>query len=379
MKQNPVKNLPEYLFRCPLEPQYLKYADEILAAIEPVLESGVYINGKNVAAFEREFSNYVGATHGIGVNSGTDALVLALDALDLADGDEIITTPFTWFATYTAIRQLRLTPLFADINPDTFLIDLDKIPALITPKTRAVIPVHLFGNVVDIKKLRTILPEGVAIIEDCAQSHGATIRGAATGSLGDAGAFSFFPSKNLGGYGDGGMITTNNRVLAEKMRLRRTFGMIHRDLFVEHGVNSRLDELQAAILRAKLPHLDEMNNSRTVLATKYAELLDTRFIKPQTVELDVKSGHHVYACRCIHSRDELVEHMEGRGIQVNVYYKTLVTEQPAYTRYYTRAFHLPEAEKVRDSIIALPFYPEMTMENVERVAAEINSFYASKA
>lgn len=366
---------PDYIFRCPLEPQYFEYSDEILAAIEGVLKSGTYINGKNVSSFEVEFSSYIGSTYGIGVNSGTDALILALDSLDLAEGDEIITTPFTFFATYTAIRQLKLTPIFADIDPDTFLIDLDKIPSLISKKTKAILPVHLFGNSVDIQKLRTLIPAGIAIIEDCAQSHGATIRGVRTGTLGDASAFSFFPSKNLGGYGDGGMITTNNPKLEAKIRLRRTFGMVHRDLFAEHGVNSRLDEIQAAILRVKLPHLEAINRKRERLAQKYLEILDPRFLVPQKVNAETTSAYHVLCCRCVSSRDDLVAHLEAEGIQSNIYYNTLITEQPAYTNYYSRKFDLPRAEEVRDSVIALPFYPEMKESVVEKVASAINNFY----
>jgi dTDP-4-amino-4,6-dideoxygalactose transaminase len=366
---------PEYIMRCPWVPQYKAYEGEIKRAIEDVLASGRYINGPNVSAFEEEFSHYIGCRYGIGVNSGTDALIMALWALDLNKGDEVITTPFTFFATYTAIRQLELTPVFADINPDTFLMDVEKVADLISPRTRAVLPVHLFGNVVDIPRMKEIVGKDIYVVEDCAQSHGASLAGRRAGTLGDISAFSFFPSKNLGGYGDGGMVLTDTEGLANKVRSRRTFGMKNKDVFLEHGVNSRLDELQAAILRVKLRHLDAMNNRRKTLASRYAELLDPNCLRPQKINDGVDAVYHVYSCICSNRRDELACHLESQGIQTNVYYTSAITDQEAYKKYYSRTFHLPITNHVAQSIIALPFYAEMNLSTLEIVATRINRFF----
>jgi len=312
------------------------------------------------------------------VNSGTDALILALWALDLKKGDEVITTPFTFFATYTAIRQLELTPVFADINPDTFLLDVEKVADLISPRTRAVLPVHLFGNVVDIPRLREIVGKGIYIVEDCAQSHGASINGRRAGTLGDISAFSFFPSKNLGGYGDGGMVLTDDEALAAKVRSRRTFGMKNKDVFLEHGINSRLDELHAAILRAKLPHLEEMNSRRKALASRYAQLLDPDNVKPQKINPGVDAVYHVYSCLCPKRRDELVNYLEGKGVQTNVYYASSITDQEAYRKYYSKRFDLPRTDEVAKTIIAIPFYAEMELSTLEFVARSINGFFQNR-
>jgi dTDP-4-amino-4,6-dideoxygalactose transaminase len=377
--QSPVKMEkinPEYIMRCPLVPQYKKYADAIKRAIETVLSSGHYINGPNVSAFEEELSKYIGCKYGVGVNSGTDALIMALWSLDLNKGDEVITTPFTFFATYAAIRQLELTPVFVDINPDTFLMDIEKVGALISRKTRVVLPVHLFGNVVDIPRLRKIVGKEIYIIEDCAQSHGASIAGRRAGALGDISAFSFFPSKNLGGYGDGGMVLTDNEALANKVRSRRTFGMKNKDVFLEHGVNTRLDELQAAILRVKLRHLDKMNSRRKALAARYGGMLNPDCLKPQKIEKGVDAVYHVYSCKCPNRRDELAGYLEGNGIQTNVYYASAISDQEAYKKYYSRKFNLPITDQITKSIISIPFYAEMKLSTLEHVARSINRYFS---
>lgn len=364
-----------YIIRCPLVPQYKRHEEEIKNAIETVLLSGQYINGPNVIALEEEFSQYIGCQHGIGVNSGTDALIMALWALDLNKGDEVITTPFTFFATYTAIKQMELIPVFVDIDADTFLMDIEKVAEVISPRTRAVIPVHLFGNVVNIERLREIVGKDIHIIEDCAQSHGARLNSRRAGSLGDLSAFSFFPSKNLGGYGDGGMVLTDNEDFANKIRRRRTFGMKNKDVFLEHGVNSRLDEIQAAILRVKLLYLDEINDRRIKIATHYTELLDSYYIRPQKIAHGVNPVFHVYSCKCAERRDELVTYLEANNIQSNVYYASPITDQKAYYKYYARQFDLPVTHLTCKSIIALPFYAEIDMSIVELVSDCINNFY----
>jgi dTDP-4-amino-4,6-dideoxygalactose transaminase len=223
--------------------------------------------------------------------------------------------------------------------------------------------------------LRKIVGKDIYIIEDCAQSHGASMAGSRAGLLGDLSAFSFFPSKNLGAYGDAGMVLTNNELFANSVRSRRTFGMKNKDVFLEHGINSRLDELQAAILRVKLPHLEAMNARRNELASRYAELLNPAYLRPQKIPTGVKAVHHVYSCKCARNRDQLVDHLERNGIQTNVYYASPISDQEAYKKYYSRNFDLPVARELTQSIIALPFHAEMDFSTVEHIAAAINQFF----
>lgn len=364
------------IWRCDLVSQYKAYKDEIDKAIQKVLFSGHYTLGENVEAFEQEFSNYIGVKYGIGCNSGTDALMLALWCFNIEKGDEVITTPFTAVPTYSAIRHVGAKPVFADINPDTFLINLDKVEDAINENTKAVVPVHLFGNMVDIDKLRNIIGPDIFILEDCAQAHGSSIRGKKAGSMGDISAFSFYPTKNLGGYGDGGMVLTNNKYFAETIRLRRTYGMINKDVFITDGINSRLDEIQAAILRVKLRHLDDMNQSRNELAKLYDNLLDRRYIKPQVIRDDVNAVYHIYSALCINRRNDLIKHLEDFKIQSNVYYPMPLICQVGYINTFGKTSKkLEVCERVSEHIIALPFYPEMSTELVEKVSKIINNFY----
>jgi len=363
------------IWRCDLAAQYLAYKEEIDEAIERVLRSGRYVLSENVAAFEKEFAAYVGCRYGVGVNSGTDALMMALWSLNLHTGDEVITTPFTAIPTYSAIRHAGAKPVFVDIEPDTFLMDLDRVKGALTERTRAVVAVHLFGNVLDVERLRATVGADVRIIEDCAQSHGASIRGKMSGALGDVAAFSFYPTKNLGAYGDGGMVVTNDRACMDTVRLRRTYGMISKDEFVADGINSRLDELQAAVLRVKLRHLDAMNARRRELAALYAAAVDTRFVTPQTIRSDVTPNYHVYSALCA-DRDQLVRHLEEKGIQSNVYYPMPLSDQRGFRSTYQDArVRMMVAAQVSQRIIALPFYPELPREILENVASAINDFY----
>lgn len=267
------------VWRCDLVPQYEAYAAEINQAITRVLASGVYILGPEVRAFEKQFAAYIGMPEAVGVANATDALTLALVGLGVGPGDEVITTPFTAIPTVSAIKDLGAKPVFVDIDPDTFLMDLALVKKAITPKTRAIMPVHIFGNVVDIDALRAICGGDIPIVEDASQAHGATVRGRKAGAFGDASVFSFYPTKNLGGYGDGGIVLTQSPALADKLRKIRMYGMIDKDTIVCDGVNSRLDELQAAILSVKLKYLDDMNAKRRHLAKRYLEKLPrSRFI-----------------------------------------------------------------------------------------------------
>jgi len=367
--------MAEMIWRCDLVPQYRTYQDEINQAIERVLNSGRYVLAENVVAFEREFAAYIGCQFGVGVNSGTDALMLALSCFDLQPGDEVITTPFTAIPTYSAIRHVGARPVFVDIDPETFLLDLNQIERVLTSRTKAVVPVHLFGNAVDIERLREIVGPDVFILEDCAQSHGASVRGRKTGALGDISAFSFYPTKNLGAYGDGGIILTDNGEFAERVRLRRMYGMINKDEFVMDGINSRLDELQAAILRVKLKYLDEMNARRAELAALYADLLDEKYIQPQAVKTDIQSVYHVYSALCVEKRDALVAFLEKRNIQTNVYYPMPLNRQKGFLTTFGFSASLPVAENVSRRVIALPFYPEIPERTIRQVASFIDQFY----
>jgi dTDP-4-amino-4,6-dideoxygalactose transaminase len=331
---------------------------------------------EQVAAFEREFAAYIGVAHGVGVNSGTDALILALRELGVRPGDEVITTPFTAIPTYAAIHHVGAVPVFVDIEPDTFLMDLAQVGAAITPRTRGVVAVHLFGNAVDIEALRAIVGDRF-ILEDCAQAHGAEVRGRKAGSLGDAAAFSFYPTKNLGGYGDGGLVTTNDPDLASRLRLRRMYGMVSKDEFVTEGINTRLDELQAAILRVKLPYLDAMNQRRRQLASAYAARLPASHVVPQAVREHVRSVVHVYAACCSGRRDALLAALEQADIQANVYYPMPLYRQPGFQATGARVPSLPVVEDVTRRVIALPFYPEMDEATLERVADAVATFFAS--
>lgn len=371
--------MTEMIWRCDLVPQYQAYQDEIRQVMEQVLLSGRYILGENVAAFEKEFAAYIGCEQGIGVNSGTDALLLALSCFNLQPGDEVITTPFTAIPTYSAIRHVGAKPVFVDIDPKTFLMDLDQVDRALTTKTKAIVPVHLFGNAVDIPRLREIVGPNIFILEDCAQSHGAAVHGRKTGSLGDVSAFSFYPTKNLGAYGDGGIILTNNKDFADKIRLRRMYGMINKDEFVIDGINSRLDELQAAILRVKFAHLEAMNARRRELAGLYAALLNEEYIRPQAVQPGMQSVYHVYSAVCTDRRDELVAFLEQQSVQTNIYYPLPLNRQKAYLSSYGPSARLPVVEDISSRIIALPFYPEMPEKIIRLVAGLINKFYQSGA
>lgn len=361
--------------RCDLVQQYKAYKTEIDEAIEQVLYSGRYTLADNVTAFEKEFAEYIGADCGVGVNSGTDALMMALWMCELQKDDEVITTPFTSIPTYAAIRHVGAKPMFVDIEPDTFLINLNKVKDVLSFRTKAIVPVHLFGNAVDIEKLREIVGPDIFIIEDCAQAHGASVRSKKVGSLGNFGAFSFYPTKNLGGYGDGGMVVTDRKGDAEVIRRKRMYGMINKDEFITDGVNTRLDELQAAILRVKLKYLDEMNERRRELAEYYKNVLPEQYFHAQVIREEVRPVFHVYCGVCSERRDELLAFLENINIQANVYYHLAMNRQKGYTSVYGDSPTMPVAGEVSKRIIALPFYAEISEQILENVANAIKLFY----
>lgn len=361
------------IWRCDLLPQYEAYKDEIHEAITRVLESGRYVLASEVTAFEAEFSDYVGVFHGVSVANATDALTLSLMALGVGSGDEVITTPYTAIPTFSAIVDAGATPVFVDICEDTYLMDIAKVADKITPKTKAIMPVHIFGNVLDVEKLREVVDD-IPIVEDASQAHGATIRGKQAGSMGDIGVFSFYPTKNLGAYGDGGIAVTQNKNLDEKLRLLRMYGMTDKDHIKINGINSRLDEMQAAILRVKLKHLDTMNASRRAIAQRYREELPANLFTHQHIDADVVSNFHVFNSAFLGNREEFISYMDGENIQTNTYYLMPLHLQEAARYLGGKLGDFPVAEALCKQAIALTFYPELEKEVLDHVIQTVNNF-----
>ncbi len=355
-----------------LTQQYETIQAEIDAATARVLKGGWYILGPEVKAFEKEFADYLGVKYAIGVGSGTEAIHIALLALGVGAGDEVITVPNTAVATVAAIELTGARPVLVDVRDDTMLMDVEKIEHAITPRTKAIIPVHLFGQSCDLDPILEIArAKNIYVLEDCAQAHGATYRGKRVGSIGDLAAFSFYPTKNLGAYGDGGAITTNDPALAERVNLLRQYGWRERYLSDIKGMNSRLDELQAAILRVKLRHLDAWNQARRERAALYTELLRT-----VTPPREMPYGEAVYHLYVVQSkkRDALVEYLKTRGIGTMIQYPHTIHLQPAYTNLGYRQGDLPVSERLAREIVSLPLYPELSLENVRMIASIVNQF-----
>lgn len=355
-----------------LKEQYHGLKEQIDAGIIAAMESSAFILGPNVQAFEQEAAAYLGVKHAIGVGSGTDALHLALLALGIGPGDEVITTPFTFVATAEAIKYVGATPVFVDINPDTFNIDLTCVEAAITDKTRAVIPVHLFGQPVDMPALKALCDaRGLNIVEDCAQSFGAHIDGKQTGSFGDLGAFSFFPSKNLGCYGDGGMVSTNSDELAALVKQYRNHGskvQYHHSLV---GYTSRLDELQAVVLRAKLPQIDSYNANRRRVDQTYKKYLAGTGI--QMPHLDEVGLHVFHQYCCLHpERDKILAALRANDIACAIYYPVPLHKQEVFAKD-CAGLSLPITESVMSQCFALPVYPELSEEKIQLIADTIKS------
>ena len=354
-------------------PQYEAHKTDVLEAIERVLASGRYTLSNEVKSFETEFAEYAGADHGVGVANGTDGLILALLSLGVGQGDEVLTTPFTAIPTLSAIVATGATPIFADICDDTYLIDIEKVRDALTKRSKAIVPVHLFGNVVDIGALREVLPSGFPIVEDACQAHGSMLNGRKAGTIGDFGVFSFYPTKNLGGYGDGGIVITSNERLAESLRLLRMYGMTDPAHISSHGYNSRLDELQAAILRAKLPHLDVMNERRNVIAGRYRAELSPAMFEHQKIEDGSYSNYHVFAARVAGDRQKLQDQLEQKGIQTNVYYPLPLHLQKANAFLGKPEGSFPIAENLCREIVALPMYAELSKDKLDHVIDAINA------
>ncbi|HYF79052.1 MAG TPA: DegT/DnrJ/EryC1/StrS family aminotransferase [Symbiobacteriaceae bacterium] len=359
-----------------LAPEIDMLWDDLQTAIQGVLRSGHFIMGPNVKAFEEEIAEYLGVKHAIGLNSGTDALFLALRALGIGPGDEVITTAFTFFATAEAISHVGATPVFVDIDPQTFNIDAELIEAAITSRTKAIIPVHLFGQMAKMDRIMAIAAKhGLKVIEDVAQAMGATYNGKKAGTIGEIGTFSFFPTKNLGAYGDGGLLATNDDQVAEMARKLRAHGSLKKYFNEIVGYNSRLDELQAAILRVKLPHLDAWNQARRQVAEVYEALLkDVPGIVAPIVDPAAFHVYHQYTVRVLGHRDQVQRGLAARGIGTMVYYPVPVHKLPVYSE---TSPPLPIAERFAGQVLSLPIGPAITRPTQEVVIRELRAVLGS--
>ena len=355
-----------------LHQQYLSLKDEIDQGISAALTSTQFILGPNVTAFEEEAADYLGVKYCLGVNSGTDALHLSLLAAGIKPGDEVITTPFTFFATVEAICYVGAKPVFVDIDPQTFNLDTHQLEAALTDKTRALMPVHIFGQPANLQAIKDFCQtHQLKLIEDCAQSFGAHVEGLQTGSWGDFGAFSFFPSKNLGCYGDGGLITTSSEAAYNKLKVLRNHGMSKPYHYTEIGYNSRLDELQAVILRTKLKHVDGYNKRRREVAHTYRALLaDTEVTTPAEDGLGLHV-YHQYVCLHPH-RDALVAALKQAQIGCAIYYPIPLHRQDFFLDNYKHV-QLPVVEAVTQTCFALPIFPEMSQQQIKQVCDVIKA------
>jgi len=351
--------------------QYNSIKIELDQAVQEVLRSGWFILGEQVAAFERAFAEYCGVQFAVTVANGTDAIQLALMACGIGPGDEVITTPLSATFTALAISAVGATPVFVDIDAETFNIDPSLVETSIGPRTRAILPVHLYGQPASLEPILDIARHhGVRVIEDAAQAHGASYKGQTVGTIGDLGCFSFYPSKNLGAFGDGGLVTTNDPELAERLRMLRNGGQQARYDHQLLGINSRLDELQAAILRVKLRYLDQWNRRRRHIAALYTALLGDSSVEPP---LESSDGEHVYVVRC-RNRAALQRHLTARGIQTAVHYPTPIHLQGAYRQLGIGPGSLPIAERMTEEILSLPIYPELSDAKIRYVAQCVMEF-----
>lgn len=355
--------------------QYKNIAAEVDDAVFKVLASGGYVGGASVLGFEQQFSDYVGVSDCVACNSGTDALYLALRALGIGAEDEVITTPFTFFATAEVISAVGATPVFVDIDAQTFNLDVSQVAAAITAHTKAIIPVHLYGQPVDMTALMAIArSHKLAVIEDCAQSTGALWAGQQVGSIGHIGCFSFYPTKNLGACGDGGAVTTNDPAIADRIRTLRVHGEKSRYHHEEIGINSRLDTIQAAILQVKLKYLNTWNEQRQAIASRYHQYLSSfpNVVIPQELP-GGKGVWNQYTIRLQSEkvgagyRDRVREQLQQQGVGSMVYYPIPLHLQPVYKDLGYQAGRFPVAEQASHEVLSLPIFPELTIEQQEQV------------
>ena len=355
-----------------LQAQYASIKTDIQEAVNKVFETGQFVLGEEVAAFESEFAHYVGADQGIAVNTGTSALHLALLAAGVGPGDEVITAPFTFVATVAAIGYTGAHPVFVDIDPRSFTLDVAQLEAAITPRTKAVVPVHLYGQPADMDPILAIARKhGLIVIEDACQAHGAEYNGRRVGSLGDLGCFSFYPGKNLGACGEGGIVVTSNPKYAETVRMLRDWGQSKKYHHVLRGYNYRMEGLQGAILRVKLRHLDAWTNQRRSRAAEY-----NRFLRESGVERpqEMPYARHVYHIYAVRTRDrvELQRTLQSYGVQTGIHYPIPVHLQEAWRDLGYVAGDFPQSERAANEVLSLPMYPELSNIQVEFVSAAVH-------
>ncbi len=354
-----------------LKAQYASLKPEIDAAIQGVLNTCQFTLGSEAAAFEQEFAAYCGATHGVGVNNGTSALHLALLAAGIGPGDEVISVAFTFVASVAAIHYTGAKPVLIDIDADTYTIDVKAIEAAITPRTKAILPVHLYGQPADMDPiLRIAKKHGLVVIEDAAQAHGAEYKGRRAGSLGDLGCFSFYPGKNLGAYGEGGMVVTSNPEFARSVRMLRDWGGEKKYEHVLKGYNMRLEGLQAAVLRVKLGHLEAWTEARRAAAGRYEALLAGSGVPTPAVRPYVRHVYHIYATRTA-NREKWQAALQQRGIATGIHYPTPVHLLPAYADLGYKKGAFPNSEKAANEVLSLPMYPELTAAMQREVTATL--------
>ena len=356
-----------------LKEQYKTISKEVNKNVLDILSSGQYILGKNLLKLEENFSKYVGSNYAVGCNSGTDALLLSLRAMNIGPGDEVITSPFSYFATAEVIALTGAKPVFADINPHTFNINHKLIEKLITKKTKAIIPVHLYGQACEIIEIKRICRRyNLFLIEDCAQSFGAKMNDQFTGTFGQFGCFSFFPTKNLGCAGDGGMVVTNSLQKANILKKLRNHGGLVRNKHEYIGYNSRLDEIQASILLTKLKIINSINKKRIKIAKKYKKMIDNKNIR---LPYQSSNAHHVYNQFTIRvkNRNNFIKHLEKNQIPYGVYYPIPIYKQRAF-KTYNYKYRLINTEMITKECISIPMYPELDNDSIEYISDIINKY-----
>jgi dTDP-4-amino-4,6-dideoxygalactose transaminase len=360
-----------------LRAEYRLIADEIQAAVGEVISSGEIVLGGAVARFEEEFAAYLGVSHAVGVGSGLDAIRLSLVAVGLRPGDEVILPANTFIATALAVSASGATPVLVDCRPDTCQIDVPAIQRAITPRTKAIIAVHLYGHPADMASiLRLSREHSLAVIEDAAQAHGARLNGRPCGAIGDFGCFSFYPSKNLGAYGDAGLVVTPHAEMAARVRDLRDYGQRTKNVHLMKGFNSRLDTIQASVLRVKLRYLDHRNAQRRAHAARYQELLPLDHLTVPEVQPGATHVYHLFVVRSS-ERDRLRAYLEAQGVQTGIHYPTPIHLQPAYADLGLAVGAFPVAERLATESLSLPIYPELTEMQLQQVATAVRRFFGT--
>ena len=358
-----------------LSKQYITYKEEIDTILQEVLNKGNFILGENVAKFEKEFAAYCGCNFAVGVGSGTEALHLALLACGVGAGDKVITVANTAVPTISAIRFAQAVPVFVDIDEETYNINPKLIERKISKRTKAILPVHLYGNPCNMAEILKIAKSNnLKVIEDCAQAHGAEFKGKKVGGFGDAGCFSFYPSKNIGAYGDAGIVVTNKEDIARNLKLLRNYGQENRYLSIIEGFNSRLDEIQAALLRFKLKKLDEWNKIRISISKKYTDSFkDLDIICPKS-NVESKHVYHLYVIR-IKNREDFISYLGRNGIKSLIHYPIPIHLQPAYRELGIKKDTLPITENISEEVVSIPIYPELAEREVDYIIGRITEYF----